>query len=611
MCGIIGYVGKAEAAERLIEGLSALEYRGYDSAGISVFTKAGKLLTLKAEGRLANVAAKINAHPDTKDVHCGIGHTRWATHGAPSDRNSHPHGTELLQLVHNGIIENYADIKEKLLAKGKTFLSDTDTEVLAVLLSENYAACGNKQEAIRKTLASVTGSYGIAIAFADDSTHLYCARSGSPLIVGVGKEENYVASDITALLRHTKNYYQLREGDIAVVSENEIVITDAKGAPADLPLETANWDVQAAERGGYPHFMIKEINEESETVKKTLNTRIKNGIPDFESEGLDINMFKDLDRVHIVACGTAMFAGCVGKCRFESYARMPAHVEVASEFRYAPPLFGKGDLVIIISQSGETADSLAALRLAKECGAHTLAIVNVIGSSIAREADNVLYTWAGPEISVCSTKAYTVQAALITLLAAAAGLARGTVTEDEARAIASCLHDELPVAIEKVIENADPIKNAAKALHKTASMFFIGRGSDTYLASEGSLKLKEITYTHSEAYAAGELKHGTISLIEEGTPVVSIANDPRMYEKMLSNIREVKARGAMIIAVCSKEAEDIIKVADHWLEVPEIRYDIAGIAAATSLQLLAYYLAADRGLDVDKPRNLAKSVTVE
>ena len=410
---------------------------------------------------------------------------------------------------------------------------------------------------------------------------------------------------------HTRKYYQLREGDIAVVSEDAVVITDKNGDPADLPLETADWDVQAAERGGYPHFMIKEINEESETVKKTLNTRIKNGLPDFEAEGVDINMFKDLERVHIVACGTAMYAGCVGKCRFESYAIMPAHVEVASEFRYAPPLFGKGDLVIIISQSGETADSLAALRLAKECGAHTLAIVNVIGSSIAREADNVLYTWAGPEISVCSTKAYTVQAALITLLAAAAGVARGTVTEEESARIASCLHDELPLAIEKIINNADPIKAAAKALHTTQSMFFIGRGSDTYLASEGSLKLKEITYTHSEAYAAGELKHGTISLIEQGPPVVSIANDPRMYEKMLSNIREVKARGTMIIAVCAKDAEDIIKVADHWLEVPALRSDVAGIAAATSLQLLAYYLADDRGLDVDKPRNLAKSVTVE
>ena len=611
MCGIIGYVGKAEAAERLIEGLSALEYRGYDSAGISVFTKEGKLLTLKAEGRLANVAAKVDACADTKGVHCGIGHTRWATHGAPSDRNSHPHGTELLQLVHNGIIENYADIKDELIAKGKTFLSDTDTEVLAVLLSENYAALGDKLAAIKKTLSAVNGSYAIAVAFADDSRHLYCARSGSPLIVGVGEGENYVASDITALLKHTRSYYQIREGDIAVVSENEVAITDKDGNKADLPLETANWDVQAAERGGYPHFMIKEINEESETVKKTLNTRIKNGLPDFEAEGLDINMFKELDRVHIVACGTAMYAGCVGKCRFESYARMPAHVEVASEFRYAPALFGKGDLVIVISQSGETADSLAALRLAKECGAHTLAIVNVIGSSIAREADNVLYTWAGPEISVCSTKAYTVQAALITLLAAAAGMARGTIDADEAAKIASCLHDELPEVISAIIANNEPIKAAARSLHETKSMFFIGRGSDTYLASEGSLKLKEITYTHSEAYAAGELKHGTISLIEEGTPVVSLANDPRMYEKMLSNIREVKARGAKIIAVCAKDADDIIKVADHWLEVPAIRSDIAGIAAATSLQLLAYYLAANRGLDVDKPRNLAKSVTVE
>ena len=611
MCGIIGYIGKNEAAERLIEGLSALEYRGYDSAGISVFTEGGSLLTLKAEGRLANVAKKVEEHPLTKGVRCGIGHTRWATHGEPSDRNSHPHGTELLQLVHNGIIENYAEIKEELVNKGLTFKSETDTEVLAVLLSENYRELGDKTLAIRKTLSVVNGSYAIAVAFADDSEHLYCSRSGSPLIVGVGEGENYVASDITALLRHTRSYYQLGEGDYAIVSKDNVEIFDKEGNAKSLKLETATWDVQAAERGGYPHFMIKEINEESETVKKTLNSRIKNGLPDFEAEGFDVNVFKNLERVHIVACGTAMYAGCVGKCRFESYARMPAHVECASEFRYAPALFGKGDLVIVISQSGETADSLAALRLAKQCGAHTLAIVNVIGSSIAREANNVLYTWAGPEISVCSTKAYTVQAALITLIAAAAGLARGTLTAGEAKKICTCLHDELPEAIAKIIKNAEQIKAASHSLLDTKSMFFIGRGADTYLASEGSLKLKEITYTHSEAYAAGELKHGTISLIEEGTPVVSIANDPAMYEKMLSNIREVKARGAKIIAVCSKEAEDIIKVADHFLEVPDIRSDIAGIAAATSLQLLAYYLAAERGLDVDKPRNLAKSVTVE
>ena len=611
MCGIIGYSGAADAAERLLEGLSALEYRGYDSAGVSLFTEDGRLLTLKAQGRLANVTKKVRECPDARGSHCGIGHTRWATHGAPSDRNSHPHGTALLQLVHNGIIENYAELRAELAAAGASFLSDTDTEVVAVLLSENYRRLGDKTAALQTTLARLKGSYALAVLFADEPGAIYATRLGSPLIVGVGTGENYVASDITALLRHTKNYYQLRPGDIARVTEDAIEITDAEGKPASLPLETAYWNVEAAERGGYPHFMIKEINEESETIRKTLSGRIRNGLPDFTAEGFDLSVFRRVDRVHIVACGTAMHAGCVGKCCFERYARLPADPEIASEFRYAPPLFGKGDLVIIISQSGETADSLAALRLAHECGASTLAIVNVIGSSIAREADHVLYTWAGPEISVCSTKAYTVQAALITLLAAAAGLERGTLSEEEARKIVTCLYDELPKAITEIIRNDEPIREASLSLLQTQSMFFIGRGADRYLAMEGSLKLKEITYTHSEAYAAGELKHGTISLIEPGTPVVSIANDPAMFEKMLSNIREVKARGAKILAVCPDEAEDIVREADFYLRVPSIRPDIAGIAAATSLQLLAYYLADARGLDVDKPRNLAKSVTVE
>ncbi len=611
MCGIIGYTGKKEAAKRLLEGLAALEYRGYDSAGVSFFSEEGKLITLKARGRLANVSAKVDACPEAKTSSCGIGHTRWATHGAPSDVNSHPHGTDALQLVHNGIIENYAELRERLTGEGYVFLSETDTEVAAVLLTSYYKKLGDKEAAFYAAMQELVGSYAFACVFADEPGTVYAARMGSPLIVGVGKGENYVASDITAILRYTKHYYQLGERDFAVVRPDGVTVKNSRGEEVHPPLETATWDVEAAEKGGYPHFMIKEINEEAKTLRDTLSPRIKNGLPDFSGEGFDVSVFRQIDKVHIVACGTAMFAGCAGKCKLEEYAKLPADTEIASEFRYAEPLVGEGDLVILVSQSGETADTLAALRLAKARGAKTLGVVNVIGSSIAREADHVLYTWAGPEISVCSTKAYTVQAALMTLLAVSAGLARGTLAEKRAREVVSLLEHDLPGEIDGILANDGGIRAAAHSLMDTKSMFFIGRGADRFLAMEGSLKLKEITYTHSEAYAAGELKHGTISLIEPGTPVVACCTVPAMFEKMLSNIREVKARGARVIALCPASAEDIRGEADFVLPVPTDDTAVSTIAGATSLQLLAYFLAAERGLDVDKPRNLAKSVTVE
>lgn len=611
MCGIIGYTGKKEAAKRLLEGLSALEYRGYDSAGVAFFSDTGKLITLKAKGRLANVSAKVEACPEAKTSSCGIGHTRWATHGVPSDENSHPHGTALLQLVHNGIIENYAELRERLAGEGHVFYSETDTEVAAVLLSSLYEKLGDKEAAFHAAMEELIGSYAFACVFADEPGTLYAARMGSPLIIGVGEGENYVASDVTAILRHTKNYYQLGERDLAVVRPDSVTVKNSRGEEVHPPLETATWDVEAAEKGGYPHFMIKEIHEEAKTLRATLSPRIKNGLPDFSGEGFDVSVFRQIREIHIVACGTAMFAGCAGKCKLEEYAKLRAETEVASEFRYAEPLVGEGDLVIVVSQSGETADTLAALRLAKARGAVTLGVVNVIGSSIAREADHVLYTWAGPEISVCSTKAYTVQAALMTLLAVAAGLARGTLPEERAREIVSLLENDLPAQIDEIIAGSDGIREASHSLLDTKSMFFIGRGADRFLAMEGSLKLKEITYTHSEAYAAGELKHGTISLIEPGTPVVACCTVPAMFEKMLSNIREVKARGARILALCPASAEDIRREADFILPVPTDDPAVSTIAGATSLQLLAYFLAAERGLDVDKPRNLAKSVTVE
>ncbi|MBQ8551986.1 MAG: glutamine--fructose-6-phosphate transaminase (isomerizing) [Clostridia bacterium] len=608
MCGIIGYIGKDNSVKHLIEGLRALEYRGYDSAGAAFFDNEGRLCSVKAAGRLANAEAKLTPLPDST---CGIGHTRWATHGAPSDTNSHPHGTESLRLVHNGIVENYAAIKTELSDLGYTFESDTDTEVAAKLLDYYYMKEKlTAHAAIERMTSRLVGSWALGILFADAPDTIWAARQGSPLIIGVGKDEHYIASDITAILRYTKDYYQLDEGEIAKVTrETATVYKDGKEVIKEL--KTAHWDIEAAERGGYAHFMIKEINEEPAAIRTTLHSRIKDGLPYFSSDGFDTKIFARISRVHIVACGTAMHAGLIAKGVLGSLAKLPCEVEIASEFRYNDPLIGEHDLVLIISQSGETADSLAALRLAKEKGAATLAIVNVIGSSIAREADAVLYTMAGPEIAVASTKAYSVQTALLYLLSVEAALVRGKLDLDAAKMRVTELYERVPEAVAEMIARENEIKAIAEKIAPNEDLFFIGRGADYYLAAEGSLKLKEISYIHSEAYAAGELKHGTISLVTPGVPIIALCTVPRLYEKMVSNIRETKARGAETFMIASADTGVADGTADHILRLPAISAELAFLPAVCALQLIAYHAAAARGCDIDKPRNLAKSVTVE
>ena len=605
MCGIIGYTGRENSVKRIIEGLRALEYRGYDSAGVAFFDAQNNLCRVKAEGRLTNVEEKLKSHPESAASHCGIGHTRWATHGAPSDTNSHPHGTEALQLVHNGIIENYAELHDELTKLGYSFESDTDTETAAKLL-DHCLKTDSPLNSIEKLIKRLRGSYALGIIFACEPGTIYAVRKDSPLIIGLGDGENFIASDITAILRHTRDYYQLDEGEIAIVKPDSVTILK-DGVSIEKEKKTALWDVEAAERGGYRHFMHKEIHEEPEAIVKTLRPRIKDCLPDFSGEKLNTDALAKVSRLHIVACGTAMHAGLIAKGLFNKLARLPVEVEIASEFRYNDPLIDSGDMVMIISQSGETADSLAALRLAKAKGSHTLAIVNVIGSSIAREADSVLYTLAGPEIAVASTKAYTVQTSLLALLAIDCGLLRGVLSESEAKRLTSELIDRAPAAVEEMISRESETERFAKAIKDSEHLFFIGRGADYYLSAEGSLKLKEISYIHSEAYAAGELKHGTISLITPGTPVIAVSTVPELAGKISSNIREVTARGAKVFAISSAKLDEV----DETLVLPKIDPIFAFLPAASAVQLLAYYTSVARGCDVDKPRNLAKSVTVE
>ncbi len=610
MCGITGYVGKREAREVVISGLTTLEYRGYDSAGIAVL-KDGKISVVKTIGKVENLGKKLETAAEARDAHCGIGHTRWATHGEPSDINSHPHGTEHIQIVHNGIIENYMTIREKLEKLGYSFISATDTEVAAKLIAYNYSKCGDVIDSLISAMREIVGSYAIGAVFDDHPDTIFCIRKDNPLIVGVGEDENFIASDIAAVLRYTDKYYQLGDYQLAVVTRDAVEMFDMNKNPVSHPLLTATWSIEAAERGGYDHFMIKEINEEPEAVRKTLHPRIKDSLPSFTEEKLSDDMLRRIKSITFVACGTAMHAGLVGKTLIESLCRMPVKVEIASEFRYNDPILTQDDLVIVLSQSGETADSLAALRLAKDKGAYTLGVVNVIGSTIAREADNVIYTWAGPEIAVASTKAYTVQACLLYLFSIHLALLRGRITEDTAREYTRTLYEDMPKLIEAVIEREDEIIAAAEDFYSGDDLFFIGRGMDYHLALEGSLKLKEISYIHSEAYAAGELKHGTISLITEGIPVIAIATVEGLYEKMISNIREVKTRGAKILLIASESATDAANEAERVFFLPKCDELFAAIPLATVLQMFAYHVAKLRGCDIDKPRNLAKSVTVE
>ena len=609
MCGIVGYVGQRDAADVLLSGLERLEYRGYDSAGIAVFENE-IIKVAKSKGRLADLKEKMQKEGKPSG-HAGIGHTRWATHGEPSDRNSHPHGGGNVTLVHNGIIENYKKLKEFLLSQGRTFKSDTDTEVVAQLIDYYYIENhGNPVEAIVKTLKEVEGSYALGVIFADFPDRVFALRKESPLIVGVGENESFIASDVTAILQYTKNYYLLEPGEIAVLSKQGAKIYDLHYQKIEKEMKTADWDISAAEKGGYEHYMLKEIHEQPEAIKKTITPRIENGLPNLEECGITPEKLLEFKKIHVVACGTAMHAGIVGKYVIEKLARIPVNVDIASEFRYREPLVGEGDLVIIISQSGETADSLEALKLSKRLGAKTLAIVNVKGSSIARESDMLIYTHAGPEIAVASTKAYMVQIAVMYLFAFELALANHCIDETECRRLTSLLQNT-PDQISAILENKEMTQLIASELITADSLLYIGRGLDYALSMEGSLKLKEISYIHSESYAAGELKHGTISLITKNMPVIAVATQRNLLEKTISNIKEVKARGAKVILICHDAYHPEEGTADFRFGLPEYEDLLMPMLAVVPLQLIAYYTAVHKGNDVDKPRNLAKSVTVE
>ena len=607
MCGIVGYVGREECADILVDALRRLEYRGYDSAGIAVF-EDDNIKTVKAKGKISDgLLVKLNA-AGKLHASAGIGHTRWATHGEPSDVNSHPLGNSRISIVHNGIIENYRKIKDFLISEGYTFESETDTETVAKLLDYYYK--GDPIEAIIKTIGEIEGSYSLGILFRDFKNTIYAVRKDSPLIVGKGQNESYIASDVTAILDHTRDYYLLEPEEIAVLSEEGISFVDIHKNPIEKELMTADWDIDAAEKGGYKHFMLKEIHEQPEAVKKTIAPRIYEGMPTLEECGMTEEQLRKYKNIFVVACGTAMHAGLVGKYVIEKIGRIPVTVDVASEFRYRDPIVSADDLVILVSQSGETADTLEALRLSKRLGADTLAIVNAKGSSIAREADMVLYTHAGPEISVASTKAYMVQLAVFYLIAFELSYARGAISEEECRKYIKLL-ENVPNEIKAMLENPEKSQYVASKLIASENLLYIGRGLDYALSMEGSLKLKEISYIHSESYAAGELKHGTISLVTEGMPVIAVATQDEIYDKTVNNVKEVKARGAYTIMITKENHIPASDVSDFTITVPDTDGLLMPMIAIIPLQLIAYYTADLKGNDVDKPRNLAKSVTVE
>ena len=606
MCGIVGYVGKRSAQDVLLDGLEKLEYRGYDSAGVALALDGG-IRVVKSKGRLTQLRQKLAAQALAQSF-CGIGHTRWATHGEPSDVNSHPHSTPRVSIVHNGIIENYGILKERLMAKGYTFESETDTEVLVKLIDSCYT--GDPLRALQEALAKVRGSYALAVLFRDRPDTIFAVKRESPLIVGWGEGENFVASDIPALLKYTRRYSVLEEGDMAVCTAEGIRFYNEFAEPVQRPALTADWDMEAAEKGGYPHFMLKEINEQPTAITATVSPRVEDGMPDLRIPQLTDEVLRSIGTVHLVGCGTAMHAGMVGKAAIETLARVPAEVDIASEFRYRDPILNPNDLVIIISQSGETSDTLAALKLAKSRGVPVLAIVNVVGSSIARAADYVLYTYAGPEIAVASTKAYMVQLCVLYLFALRLAYAWGRLSEAETRRYTAQLL-RAPEIIKARLADCEQIKYLASRYMNTQSCFFIGRGFDYSLSLEGSLKLKEISYVHSDAYAAGELKHGTISLITDGVPVIALATQKQVYEKTISNAKETRSRGARVLLFTTKDAVVPEGVADAVIRLDEYEDILMPLQLIVPLQLFAYYMAVLRGCDVDKPRNLAKSVTVE
>ncbi|WP_312118340.1 glutamine--fructose-6-phosphate transaminase (isomerizing) [Brevibacillus reuszeri] len=610
MCGIVGYIGTKQAQDVVIGGLRKLEYRGYDSAGLAVVNERGLELD-KAQGRLAVLEERLESHPLTGSM--GIGHTRWATHGKPSDENSHPHtdAKSSFAVVHNGIIENFLPLKEELLAKGYSFTSETDTEVIAHLLADMYD--GDIVSTARRAVQRMRGAYALGIMTEHEPDKLVAIRLASPLVVGVGNGESFIGSDIPAILEHTRDVYILNEGEMAVLTRDGVELMHAEtGETIERELFHVEWDLVQAEKGGYDSFMLKEIHEQPQAVRDTMGARIDPEqkrviLPELKMSDAELAMY---DRIYIVACGTSMHAGLVGKDVIEKWTRVPVEVAVASEFRYRDPIYTDKTLMIVISQSGETADTLAALREAKKSNVKVMAITNVVGSSVARESDEVIFTWAGPEVAVASTKAYTSQVVALYLFSLYLAQVKGTMTAAEVAEVVDHL-EEIPAKIASMLEDADQVRHFAESTKGVSSLFFIGRSLDYAVSLEGSLKLKEISYIHSEAYPAGELKHGTLALIEDNVPVVALATQPDIYEKMVSNIVEVKARGAHVLGFATEGNYDLIKSVDEVIYMPATLPMLTPILTVIPLQLLAYYASVTRGLDVDKPRNLAKSVTVE
>lgn len=609
MCGIVGYIGAQNSQEILLEGLKKLEYRGYDSAGIAVFTSHG-LEVSKAKGRIVNLEAQLVGTP----LHgtAGIGHTRWATHGKPSDLNSHPHtdDTQKFSVVHNGIIENYIALKEEMIALGHVFVSETDTEVISHLIADAYD--GDIVAAVQKTVKRMTGAFALGVLTEYEPDKLVAVRLASPLIIGVGDGENFIGSDIPAILEYTRDVYILQDGEMAILTRDGVELRTLEGNYISRELFHVDWDIITAEKAGYAHFMLKEIHEQPKAYRDTMGSRI-----DAAGERIVFNELKltaeqinNIDRVHIVACGTAYHAGLIGKNAIERLARIPVEIDVASEYRYRSPIITAETLVIVVSQSGETADTLAALREAKRCGATVLAITNVVGSTVAREADDCIITWAGPEIAVASTKAYTSQLIAFYLFSLYLAQIKGTQNSEYIAEVITALR-ALPEQVETILGQFEKIKSFAEEISTHNDLFFIGRGMDYAVAQEGSLKLKEISYIHSEAYAAGELKHGTLALIEEGVPVIALATQDDLFEKTVSNIKEVKARGANVLGISAEGEHELIKSVDQHFAIPQTLGLLTPALAVVPLQLLAYYASLARGNDVDKPRNLAKSVTVE
>ncbi len=608
MCGIVGYNGVHSAKQIIIDGLHSLEYRGYDSAGLSLMDD-NNFLTCKCSGRVSQLEKISNDIPNT--LNCGIGHTRWATHGAPSEVNAHPHESENCVIVHNGIIENYLNIKKDLVSKGYHFKSETDTECIAHLIDYEYKKTSSCYNAIKNVIKALEGSFAVAIMFKNKNGEIWAFRKDNPLIVSKCDDGCYLASDIPALLKHTNKIIRPKDNEIVLLTKNDIKLFDINDNEKNFEWEIIDWNIGTAQKNGFEHFMLKEIYEQPNAIYNAVKPLINDGIPDFSNAGISMNDLKRLDSISIIACGSATHAGLVGKYLIEQLAKIPVFVTTASEFRYNPPVTVGKTLCIPISQSGETADTLAALRLSNKMGYKSLAIINTVGSAIARESKNVVYTNAGPEIAVATTKGYTTQLAVLIVFSIAIALAKEKIDLDAAKNYCKTMLDDIPDLIKQVLLKQDEIKSIAKEIYKCEDMYFIGRGIDCFSSVECSLKLKEISYIHSESYAAGELKHGTLSLIEEGTPVVAICCDEKYYEKMIGNIREVSSRGGKIILVCKSDFPNYSEYCDKSFIIPDTTEMFSPLLSVVFSQLLAYHIALFRGCDIDHPRNLAKSVTVE